>query len=183
MTSDHQTVLHPEPSPFADRNAALAALAWQPALPPGEGHLPLGDGIWLSLEPGRGASFRCDPAEEGGFRLALHDAGRARWASLSFDLPLGGLARGRYVGLRLRARSAKFFSYRPCLRYLPHEGQAVDRFTEDYIVSSGGLREQLSHIPVDHDLLSRCRATEMHLFFQGADFESDILALEALLIL
>lgn len=172
----------PEPSPFAALNARLADLASGPGLPPGDGLRPLAEGIWLAVEPGRGAAIALVPAAEG-LRLALHDAARARWASLSMVLPPAPLARGRQIVLGVRAASGGFFSFRPCLRYIRADGGFDDRFADDYSLSSGGLRQHMAAVAIDHGLLAGSARTELHVFFQGADFEADLLQTELFLLI
>lgn len=171
----------PPTSAFAAENARFAQLRGRAALAPAEGRRDLAEGIWLATETGRGAALGFEPGAQG-FRVTLQDAGRARWMSLSWTVPLAGLRQGRYLGLRCRVQSDGFFAYRPCLRYLHREGGFRDQFPEDHVLSPGGLREQISHVPIDHAELARSSGAEVHMFFHGAPFRAEFHALETLLM-
>lgn len=169
-------------SPFSEINQRLAGLRDAPALPMGDGHRDLAEGVWLSIEPGRGAAISFTPVEQG-FRLHLGDVARARWVALGFTLPAVELARGKYIGLRLRAKSDGFFSYRPALRYLDRDGGFADQFSADHQVSSGGAREKLSYIPINTGQLAQSAGAEINIFFQGTTFDAEIEQIEVLLLI
>ena len=167
--------------PFAAENERLARLAQcQPVALAGSHHV-LTEGVWLSSEPEKGAELAVLPSGTG-FTLALATVGKSRWISLSFTLPIETLRSGRYFCLLVRAASDAFLSYRPALRYLLAGGGFQDNFARDYMVSSGGEKEQLSYILIDPDAAARSQAAEAHLFFQGANFRADFRSIEAFLI-
>lgn len=169
-------------SPFGGVNAKVAALRSRAAVPAGDGHRDLAEGVWLSSEAGRGSALAFDPVERG-FKLTLRDVGRSKWIAFGFGIPVDGLRRCRFLGVRVRAWSADFYSCRPCLRYLRREGGFVDRFPADYLLSSGGLHDQMAFIEVDPQLALDSRAAEVNLFFQGNAFEVEFELIEALQIL
>ena len=143
-------------------------------------HHVVGEGLWFSLEPDKGAQMEIG-AGESGMKLHLQDAGRARWLSLSFDIAREGLKNGPYLGLLITTASEGLFSYRPCLRYLMAEG-FVDQFAEDYVLSTGGETTRLSHIPIDPETLDTALGAEVHIFFQGQEFEAELIRLEAFIL-
>ena len=169
-------------SPFAGVNARIAALRNRAALPAGDGHRDLADGIWLSSEAGRGSQLAFDPVDRG-FKLTLRDAGRSKWVAFGFGIPVDGLRRCRLLGVRVRAWSADFYSCRPSLRYLRREGGFVDRFPGEYMLSSGGLHDRVAFFEVDQHTVGKSRAAEINLFFQGSAFEVEFELVEALQIL
>ena len=168
--------------PFGGVNAKVAALRNRTALPAGDGHRDLAEGVWLSSEAGRGSALAFDPVDRG-FRLRLRDAGRSKWVAFGFGIPVEGLRHCRFLGVRVRAWSADFYSCRPNLRYLRRDGGFVDRFPNDYLLSSGGLHDQMAFIEVDEHLVGDARAAEVNLFFQGNAFDIEFELIEALQIL
>ena len=169
-------------SPFGGVNAKVADLRNHVAVPAGDGHRDLTEGVWLSSEAGRGSLLAFDPVDRG-FKLTLRDAGRSKWVAFGFGIPVDGLRRCRMLGVRVRAWSSDFYSCRPSLRYLLRDGGFVDRFPGDYMLSSGGLHDQMAFIEVDQQTVGESRAAEVNLFFQGNAFEVEFELIEALQIL
>ena len=171
----------PRSVPFAAVNEQLARLAQSVPVTEAGPHHGLTDGVWLSSEPEKGAKLSVLPSDTG-FTLDLATVGKSRWIALALTLPLETLRSGRYFCLLVRATSEAFMSYRPSLRYLLAGGGFQDSFARDYMVSSGGEKEQLSYIPIDQDAAARSQGVEAHLFFQGSNFRADFRSIEALLI-
>ena len=166
--------------PFSVENHHLASIAQtQPVANVGPHH-ELAAGVWLSVEADKGAELSIRPSEAG-FILDMPTSGKARWVSLSFGLPIGTLRAGRYVCFLVRVASEGFLSYRPYLRYL-QDGRFTDQAARDFMVSSGGEKEQLCHLPIDQELLATSHSTEAHLFFHGTNFRADFRSIEVLLI-
>lgn len=72
----------------------------------------------------------------------------------------------------LRMESPSFLSCRPCLRFIRGEGNFQDAFAREYLVSSGGMAEHFTSIPIGRSLADAAVAAEMHLFFQGSAFSA-----------
>ena len=138
------------------------------------------DRVWLSHEADKGAELSILPTERG-FTLDMPTSGKSRWISLSFTLPVETLRSGRYLCLLVKAASVGFLSFRLYLRYL-HDGRFTDQTARDFMVSSGGEKEQLCHLALDQALLANCSGAEAHLFFQGTNFRAEFQSVEVLLI-
>lgn len=167
--------------PLAIVNERLASLARSAPTSQAGSHHVLTEGVWLSTEAEKGAELAVMPSETG-FVLDLTTVGKSRWISLSFSLPLETLRSGRYLCLLVRVASDAFLSYRPSLRYLLAGDGFQDSFSRDYMVSSGGEKEQLSYIEVNQDAAARSHGAEVNLFFQGSNFRADFRSIEAVLI-
>ena len=168
------------PGRFVAENARLAGLSGCEAVPQASATQGLADGIWLSTEPDSGAELAFEPRKTG-FALTLTTVGKSHWVSLSFRLSIDTLRTGRYLCFLIRTTSHGFLSYRPCLRFLRENG-FTDHFARDYMVSSDGESEQLSYIAIDRARQAQANAAEVHLFFQGSNFRTEIHSIEALLI-
>ena len=167
-------------APFALENQRLASLAGlEPVASIGALH-PLTEGVWLSFEADKGVEMSILPSDTG-FALEMADVGSAHWVSLSFALSAEAVRSGRYVAFVVRAASEGFLSYRPYLRYLHEEG-FTDQPARDFMVSSGGEKEQLCPMKIDQDALERSHAVEAHFFFQGSNFRADFRSIEVVLI-
>ena len=79
--------------PVAVTNERLARLAQIEPVSSVSPHHVLTEGVWLSTEPDKGAELSVMPSETG-FALRLGTAGKSRWVTLSFTLPLEALHSG-----------------------------------------------------------------------------------------
>lgn len=145
------------------------------------GHLDLGPDLWLSTDPAGQGQLSCRPSGEG-FALRLEEGDSGAWAALGMRLPVAALKPARYLGLLVGVRESDVVSFTPTLRYHFVEGM-TDVPTSAPVVLAGGLREQLSHIPIDPGHLDRATGCELNLFFHTDAFVAEFSAIEPLLIL
>ncbi|UWQ86111.1 hypothetical protein [Leisingera caerulea] len=169
-------------SAFANITAQLQALRHAPAQAAAPGHCQLSSSadLWLSTDPEGQAKLACAPAAEG-FALTLENGDSGLWASLGFRLDLLPLRTSRYLGLLAAAQSEDLLIYIPTLRYYLDTGGFTETAAAP-VVAAGGPLEQLSHIPVDAELLTRSNGCELNLFFQTASFRATFRQLEPLTI-
>ena len=166
---------------FGIENGRLAQLAGAAPVIAADASVDIAEGIWLSVEPQRGAFVAFQPLGQG-FRLSLPDAGLSGWVSLSIAISRDTLASGRYLGLRAVCDSVGFLSFRLCLRHLLNDGGFADRFCSDYAISSGGARDLFCYLAIGRSDIARSHGGEVHLFFQGAQFDATFRQVEILLM-
>ena len=154
---------------LSNLNDTLAGLSQIDLINSASEYQILRDGIWASWEGGTGTALNIS-GQPNGMEFELADIGQSDWLSLSFTLPLEVLHDSRYLVLIIKTNTQDFLSYRPSLRYLMQD-RFEDRFCRDYIISTGGVEEQLSAYPVDPGLLEQSWGAEFHVFMQGSRFK------------
>ncbi|MCB4457201.1 hypothetical protein [Leisingera sp. McT4-56] len=87
----------------------------------------------------------------------------------------------RYLGLLAAARSEDLLIYTPTLRYYLESGGFAETAAAP-VVCAGEDLEQVSHIPLDPDLLACSSGCEVNLFFQTARFRATFRKLELLVM-
>ncbi|MBY6069089.1 hypothetical protein KUW17_20265 [Leisingera aquaemixtae] len=145
------------------------------------GHLDLGEGLWLSCDPGGHARMSAGPGQDG-FTLGLEGGDSGRWACLGLKLQPAELAQARYAGLRLALRSGSLIACSPALRYFLPEGGLRDVPAAAPLLLAPGAREVLVHLPVDRELAARASACELNIFFLDDSFRADAVQIEPLLM-
>ena len=145
----------------------------------------LDENIWISFAADSGADIDVHPSSDlEGFVINVNDIGASPWMSLSWQIDLDAVRRGRYFCFVMKMRSPGFLSYRPCLRFVGATDtfKFTDVFSRDSIVSSGGEIEQLSWVHIEPTLAESAKRTEAHVFFQGACFSAEIRSMNVALI-
>lgn len=163
---------------FTDINRALSDLRNRPATT-GDGHMEVAKGIWISCEKGSGASIALKPVPHGN-RLIVEKAEQSQWVALGWAVPLDVLRGGRFAGVRIRAVTPGFFSFRMALRLVRADGGFDDHYAPEHTLFSGGAREQFSFAPYPQTALATAQRAEVNLFFQSS-FSVEIQQLEMLL--
>lgn len=167
---------------FGDLSDQFLALREGPGITARAGHSALGDGLWLSTDPGGQAVLSCAPGEPG-VALSLEGGDSGKWACLGMQLPIKALQRGRYLGLLIELAGGNVMSFTPVLRYFQEDGGFQDVPTATPVVLAGGAREHLSYIPLDADRLAGAKSCELNLFFHSDRFAVDVLRIEPLLMI
>lgn len=134
----------------------------------------------MSTDPEGQAKLTCAPATEG-FELTLENGDSGLWASFGIRLELPQLRAARYLGLLAAAESGDLLIYTPTLRYCLENGGFIDCAATP-VVCAGGDLEQVSHIPLNPDLLARSDGCEFNLFFQTAQFRATFRKIELLIM-
>lgn len=159
----------------------IAGLTRDIELTANAGHMDLGEGLWLSCDPDGQTKMTCATAETG-FRLTLEQGDSGKWSSFGMRLPIEVLSRGRYIGLLIEARTSELVSFTPSLRYRLKGGEIADRSPALPVLLLAGHRTDLSHIPLDPELLERTAQCELNLYFHTDRMALDIIRLEPMLM-